>query len=163
MAREDAEQRGRRHAVAIFVDVDGTLAGPYRQGRRELRPSAREALAMLSEVAPVFLWSFVGADNPRRLLQEFPELRPYVKGCYGKQDFPLDTVDRAYAIDDEAIDAPVLDCHIVGICDSYRGGAESDEFLRIATAIVDEIRGLPAEDEAAAQRRGGGQGCEPNA
>lgn len=129
-----------RHPVAIFVDVDGTLAGPYRQGRRELRPTAREALAMLAEVAPVYLWSSVGVDNPRRLLKEFPELRPYVKGCYGKVDFPLDTVDLAYAIDDEAVDDPVLACHRVGICDSYRGGADTADLLQIASAVVAEIR-----------------------
>ena len=137
--------RGRGHLerlpIAIFVDVDGTLAGPYRQGRRELRPSAREALAMLAGVAPVFLWSIVGVDNPQRLLQEFPELRPHVKGCYGKLDFPLDTVDRAYAIDDEAVDEPVLACHCVGICETYRGGAEDDDLLRIASVVVAEIRG----------------------
>jgi hypothetical protein len=131
----------RQLPVAILVDVDGTLVSTYRQGRRELRPSAREALAMLSEVAPVFLWSSVGADNPTRLLKEFPELRRHVKGCYGKADFPLDTVDLAYAIDDEAVDAPVLDCHRVGVCDSYRGGADTDDLLRIASAIVAEIRG----------------------
>lgn len=130
--------------LAIFVDVDGTLAGPYRQGKRELRPSAREALAMLSEVAPVFLWSFVGAENGARLLREFPELRPYVKGCHGKLDFPLDTVDLAYAIDDEALDEPVLACHRVGLCDSYRGGADSGDLLHVASAIVAELRADPA-------------------
>lgn len=134
-------QKNPRLPLAIFVDVDGTLAGPYRQGRRELRPSAAKVLAMLAEVAPVFLWSFVGAENGERLLREFPELRPFVKGCYGKLDFPLDTVDRAYAIDDEGIDDPVLACHRVGLCDTYRGGAESDELLRIAAAVIADIRG----------------------
>lgn len=95
---------------------------------------------MLAEVAPVFLWSFVGQDNPERLLREFPELRPYVKGCYGKLDFPLDTVDLAYAIDDEALDDPALACHRVGLCDSYRGGADTDDLLRVASAIVAELR-----------------------
>lgn len=132
----------QRFPVAIFVDVDGTLAGPYRQGMRELRASAGEALAMLSEVAPVFLWSFVGAENATRLLREFPELRPYVKGCYGKLDFPLETVELAYAIDDEALDEPVLACQRVGLCDSYRGGADSDDLLIVASAIVAELRAL---------------------
>jgi hypothetical protein len=140
MSRARRQDGTQRLPVAILVDVDGTLAGLYRQGKRELRSSAREALAMLSEVAPVYLWSIVGADNGTRLLREFPELRPYVKGCYGKLDFPLETVDLAYAIDDEALDAPVLACHRVGLCDTFQGGRESGELLRIASAIVAEIR-----------------------
>src|SRR5258708_4122514 len=52
-----------RLGVAVLVDVDGTLVGPYRNGKRELRDSAYDALAILAEVAPVFLWSIVRADN----------------------------------------------------------------------------------------------------
>jgi hypothetical protein len=96
---------------------------------------------MLAEVAPVFLWSIVGTDNGERLLREFPELRPHVKGCYGKLDFPLDTVDRAYAIDDEAVDAPVLGCHQILLVDTYRGGDENDDFLGLASVLINEIRG----------------------
>ena len=131
----------RQLSVAIFVDVDGTLAGPYRQGKRELRPSAREALAMLAEVAPVFLWSTVGAENGTRLLREFPELRPYVQGCYGKLDFPLDRVERAFAIDDEVHDSPVLDCRAFYLVGSYRGGAEADDLREAAAVLIEEIRG----------------------
>ncbi|HEX5725496.1 MAG TPA: hypothetical protein VFX98_08515 [Longimicrobiaceae bacterium] len=129
--------------VAILVDVDGTLVGPYRQGKRELRPSAREVLAQLSEAAPVFLWSIVGPDNGTRLLREYPELRRYVKGCYGKLDFPLEKVDRAFAIDDEARDAPVLACRCFLLDDTYWGGDEQDDLRRVASALVAEIRGTP--------------------
>jgi hypothetical protein len=134
------EESSRRIPVAVLVDVDGTLAGPYRQGRRELRPSARQVLGMLAQVAPVYLWSIVGAENGTRLLREFPELRPHVKGCYGKQDFPLDTVERAYAIDDEAVDAPVLCCQQILLVDTYRGGDENDEFVRLASTLIAAIR-----------------------
>lgn len=133
--------------VAILVDVDGTLAGPYRQGRRELRPAARDVLAMLAEVAPVFLWSIVGAENGTRLLGEYPELRPHVKGCYGKLDFPLATVGRAYAIDDEVVDAPVLSCHQVLLVDTYWSGSEPDDFLNAASTLVAEIRRHAEGDE----------------
>lgn len=125
--------------VAIFVDVDGTLASPYRQGRRELRPSALQALAMLSAAAPVFLWSAVGADNAERLLREFPALRPYIRGCHAKVDCPHETVGRAYAIDDEVVDTPVLDCHQILLVDSYRGGPGDDDFLRLVSVLIEEI------------------------
>ncbi len=137
----------RRLPVAVLVDVDGTLASPYRQGRRELRPSAREALATLSGVAPVFLWSTVGAENGTRLLREFPELRPYVKGCYGKLDFPLDRVGRAFAIDDEVHDSPVLDCRAFYLVGSYRGGAEEDDLREAAAVLVAEILKDPEIDD----------------
>lgn len=58
----------------------------------------------------------------------------------GKVDFPLDTVELADAIDDEALHEPVLACHRVGLGDSYQGGADSDALLRVATAIVAELR-----------------------
>jgi hypothetical protein len=87
----------------------------------------------------VFPWSIVRADNGERLLREFPELGPHVRGCYGKLDFPFETVDRAYAIDDEAIDAPVLRCHQILLVDTYRGGDEGDDFLRLASTLA-EIR-----------------------
>ena len=125
---------------AILVDVDGTLAGPYRNGKRELRPSAIPALRALSEHAPVILWSIVGPDNPRRLLQEFPDLAPFVAGCYGKDDFPLDQVEEAYAIDDEALDAPVLCCNHWILSETYDGGVDTGELDEAVRAIIDRIQ-----------------------
>lgn len=52
-----------RLKTAVLVDVDGTLAGIYRNGKRPLRSSAPGALKLLSEHAPVFLWSIVGAES----------------------------------------------------------------------------------------------------
>ena len=71
--------------IAIFLDVDGTIAGKYQNGRRELRPTALSAIKMLSDHAPVFLWSIV-EGNAERLVSEFAELGDYVTGCYGKED-----------------------------------------------------------------------------
>lgn len=139
--RKQKRKMFRRLRTAILVDVDGTLVGNYRNGKRELRPSARSVLEMLSQTAPVFLWSLVGAENGERLLEEFPELRSCVRGCYGKDDFPLDAVDRPFAIDDEALDEPVLQCRHFILESSYFGGAEQDDLVRIATAVVAEIRG----------------------
>jgi hypothetical protein len=129
--------------VAILVDVDGTLVGPYRGGERELRPSAREVLEMLSREAPVFLWSIVGPENGTRLLAEFPELRPFVAGSYGKTGFPLGSIDRAFAIDDESIDPPVLRCRHFILDSSYFGGVEEDDLRRVAASLVAEIRATP--------------------
>jgi hypothetical protein len=125
--------------VAVFVDVDGTLVGPYRRGARELRPSAVEVVAMLADAAPVFLWSIVGPDNGRRLLKEFPELDRHVTGTCGKSDSPLETVARPFAIDDEAIDACVLACRHFILDSSYFGGADTDDLRRAATAVIAEI------------------------
>jgi hypothetical protein len=141
MSSSRRQETLRHLPVAILVDVDGTLAGPYCQGRRELRPSAREVLAMLAEAAPVYLWSIVGPDNGERLLEEYPELRPHVQGCYGKEDFPLDRVGRAFAIDDEAYDAPVMRCYCFLLDASYRGGDEEDDLRRAAIELVADIRG----------------------
>jgi hypothetical protein len=128
-----------RLPIAVFVDVDGTLAGPYRGGKRELRASACEVLAMLAKVAPVFLWSVVGAENGTRLLREYPELRPHVTGSHGKADFPLDTVDTPFAIDDELLDEAVLRCRHFVLDTSYFGGVEESDLRRAASAVVEEI------------------------
>ena len=113
-----AELNGsKKLKTAIFLDVDGALAGKYVNGRRELRSTALLAIKMLSEYAPVFLWSVV-EGNAERLVAEFSELSPYISGCYGKEDFPLDLVENPYCIDDEAVDFQVLKCNhvIVDTC-----------------------------------------------
>jgi len=126
--------------TAVLVDVDGTLAGPYRAGRRKLRPTALSAIKMLSEHAPVFLWSISGADNGKRLLFEFPKLGQFISGCYGKFDYPLEMVERLYCIDDEPTDpqAFVLRCNYV-IVDTYNGGSDSGLLLEAAEVIVQHI------------------------
>jgi hypothetical protein len=140
MTPSDDNAESSRLDVAVFVDVDGTLVSPYHGDRRELRPSAYAALAMLAEVAPVFLWSIVGSENGTRLLREFPELRRHVAGTHGKSEFPLETVERAFAIDDELVDSAVLQCRHFILDSTYFGGADSDDLLRAAAAIVEEIR-----------------------
>ena len=75
--------------VAVLVDVDGTLAGLYLNGVRELRSTAIPALKILSDHAPVFLWSVVGYENGGRLLREYPELREFISGCFDKENLPL--------------------------------------------------------------------------
>lgn len=51
--------------VAVMLDIDGTLAGICQDGDRPVRDNVRKALAMLSGVAPVILWS-MGCANSRR-------------------------------------------------------------------------------------------------
>jgi hypothetical protein len=120
--------------TAVLVDVDGTLAGPYKNKNRQLRPTALSAIKMLSEHAPVFLWSIVGADNGERLISEFAELGDYVTGCYGKDDFLLHLVEHPYCIDDEAVDPQILCNHV--IVDTYNGGPDSGHLLKAAQIIA---------------------------
>jgi hypothetical protein len=125
-----------RLRVAVLVDVDGTLVGPYCGERRQLRPSAVEALRTLSRHAPVFLWSITGADNGRRLLKEFPAVRPFVMGSWGKDEFPLHLVDIAYAVDDDDCDEAVRRCWEVALIDTYFGGEDSGLLAEAAGHIV---------------------------
>jgi hypothetical protein len=125
--------------VAVMVDVDGTLAGIYQGDRRALRASAPAALEMLSQVAPVILWSSSGADNGLRLVAEYPELYPFVAHFASKIGFPLDLIDRPYCIDDNDIEDVVLQCKRV-IVDSYEGGTDSGQLLEAARLIADDIR-----------------------
>ena len=124
-----------RLKTAILVDVDGTLAGIYRNGERPLRSSAPGALKMLSEHAPVFLWSIVGAENAERLIKEYPEISQYVSGCYGKEDFPMDMVEQVYCIDDQLADEQVINSENVFLVDCYECGADTG-FLMDAVKVV---------------------------
>lgn len=126
--------------IAVLVDVDGTLVGPYKAGLRALRPSAQEALCLLAQHAPVFLWSIAGAENGQRLLEEYPELRPFIVGSYGKEDFPLHLITRPIAIDDEGIDDVVLSCEHIILGETYEGGADSGVLLEAARIVVDTIQ-----------------------
>ncbi len=133
------DQRSRLN-IAILVDVDGTLAGPYRAGQRALRPSAHDALKMSAQHAPTFLWSIAGAENGLRLIQEYPEIKPYVTGSFGKEEFPLHLVEKSFAIDDEGIDDAVERCRHVVLIESYDGGEDSDCLMEAVKAIVNAIR-----------------------
>ena len=129
-----------RLKTAVLVDVDGTLAGIYRNGKRPLRSSAPGALKMLSEQAPVFLWSIVGAENAERLIQEYPEISPYVSGCFGKEDFPMDMVDQVFCIDDQLVDEQVAGTENVALVDCYEGGEDSGLLMDAVKAVIREIR-----------------------
>ena len=128
-----------RLPAAILVDIDGTLAGPYRGGTRELRESAVPGLRLLAARAPVFLWSLAGPDNGRRLLDEFPQLRPWVQGSFGKDDFPLALVGRSHAIDDCPIDEAVCRCDSITEIDTYLGGPDSGQFLAAVQVVLAEL------------------------
>jgi hypothetical protein len=128
--------------IAILVDVDGTLAGLYRQGKRELRASSAESLKLLAQQAPVFLWSTAGAENGLRLMQEYSEIKGYVAGSYGKQDFPLHLIESPFAIDDEELDDVVLQCHHVSLNETYEGGENSGDLLEAAQIVVDAVQRL---------------------
>ncbi len=124
----------------ILIDVDGTLAGIYRGGRRPLRPGARAALERLAAVADVYLWSVAGRENADRLLREYPELAPHVRGTFEKDEAVLEQFDDAYCIDDEEIDEAVLRCHRA-IVSPYDAGDEEDGLLwRAADFLIESIR-----------------------
>ena len=138
--------------MAVLVDVDGTLVGPYRNGIRELRQSAVAAISLLSSQAPVYLWSVAGAANGDRLIDEFPALAPLVAGCWAKDEFPLHLVDCAWAIDDDGIDEAVLRCNHVILGESYEGGQDSDLLLEAARAVVDALRAWTGARTSQARR-----------
>jgi hypothetical protein len=128
-----------RLKTAVLVDVDGCLAGKYYKGKREIRPNALGAIKMLSEHAPVFLWSIV-SGNAERLLAEFPQLGPYVAGCYGKNDFPFGTAECLYCIDDVGSDEALLKCHhVIILNETYNGGPCSGLLMNAVKIIVDHI------------------------
>jgi hypothetical protein len=91
---------------------------------------------MLSEHAPVFLWSIVGAKNGERLLQEFPQISPYVSGCYGKEDFPMDMLDHVFCIDDQLIDEQVANADNVFLVDCYEGREDTGLLMDALRAVV---------------------------
>ncbi len=124
---------------AVLVDVDGTLAGIYRNGKRPLRSSAPGALKILSEHAPVFLWSIVGAENAERLIQDYPEVSRYVSGCYGKEDFPMGMVNQVYCIDDQLVDEQVIDAENVVLVDCYEGGENTGLLMDAVKAVIKHI------------------------
>lgn len=125
--------------AAVLIDVDGTLASPYRNGIRMVRPSALEAVRLLAEHAAVFLWSHSGPENGQRLLEEFPELGEYISGSYGKRDFPRDRFIEVYCIDDEEIDPEVLAENRVILESSYTGGDDSEDLLEAAALILESL------------------------
>ncbi|MFO7914698.1 MAG: hypothetical protein R6U43_03300 [Candidatus Krumholzibacteriales bacterium] len=129
----------KRSTVAVLIDVDGTLASPYRNGIRTIRPSALEAVRFLSEQAAVFLWSHSGSENGQRLLEEFPELEEFISGSYGKHDFPRDQFIEIYCIDDEEVDPQVLAENRIILESSYTGGDDTEELIEAAGLILEDI------------------------
>ncbi len=131
--------------VAVMVDVDGTLAGVYKNGDRPVRDDVEKALKMLSDVAPVILWSMGGTDNCTRLLCEHQELIPYVSHIAHKIGFPIELIKQPYCIDDQEADEAVIQCDRV-IVDTYFGGEDSGQLLEAARLIVAAIKKQAAED-----------------
>ena len=129
-----------RLETAVLIDVDGTLASAYRNGRRELRPSALKSIKLLSNYAPVFLWSIAGERNPKRLLEEFSELQPYIRGCWGKDEFPLEMVDYPYCIDDTDLDEAVRRCDHVILGQTWDGGDDPGDLAEAARVIVEALK-----------------------
>lgn len=129
-----------RLKIVVLIDVDGTLASAYRNGRRELRPSALKVIKLLSSNAPVFLWSIAGERNGERLIEEFSELQPYIQGCWGKDEFPLDMVDYPYCIDDLDLDEVVKRCNHVILGQTWDGGNDPADLAEAARIIVEALK-----------------------
>ena len=125
-----------RLKYAVLVDVDGTLAGIYKQGKRPIRPSSVKSLRLLASHMPVFLWSVAGADNGLRLIHEYPEIEPFISGVFDKNDFPLHKVEKTYAIDDEEWDNTVRRCQFLALVDTYSGGKDSGMLSAAAMEVV---------------------------
>ncbi len=122
----------------VLMDVDGTLASAYRDGVRVLRPTAREALQRLSTRAQVYLWSAAGAENGRRLLAEFPELRPLVLGCLAKGDSAVASFPEVYSIDDVGDDDVLKHNHVI-LGEMFDGGSDSGLLLEAVDLILATI------------------------
>jgi hypothetical protein len=127
--------------VAVMVDVDGTLADVYREGRRRLRPGTLPALRALAEVAPVILWSSAGPDNGMRLVAEYYELDPYVCHFASKIGFPLELIEHPYCIDDNDAEDVVLQCKRV-IVETFEGEDDPGPIKEAARLIIEDIREL---------------------
>ena len=125
-----------RLKYAVLVDVDGTLAGVYKQGKRPLRPNSIEALRLLANHMPVFLWSVAGDDNGLRLIREYPEIKSFISGVFDKLDFPLNKIKTVHAIDDEVLDYSVQRCQFLAIVNTYSGGKDSGMLSAAAMEVV---------------------------
>ena len=127
---------------AFLFDVDGTIGGLYRGGRRPLRPGVEEAMQRLAGIGCVFIWSIVDG-NAERLLEEYPELGRVVEGALAKEAFwDRYSVDHGFAIDDHDLDPPVRRCAVV-LVDEYEGGDVDDGQLRMAADwIIDQVQRL---------------------
>ncbi|UCH82632.1 MAG: hypothetical protein JSW50_09080 [Candidatus Latescibacterota bacterium] len=125
--------------VAVMVDVDGTLCSPPVCGKRVLRPDAEEALRELSRVAHVVLWSMSGRHVGELVLEQFPQLAPYVSYVAGKADLPCHLIGLAYCIDDGAVGGCVKRGNQV-IVERFNGGDKSGALLEAAKIIADDIR-----------------------
>ena len=96
-------------------------------------------MEMLSQVAPVILWSTGGPDNGLRLLVEYPELDRYVCHVAHKIGFPVWLINRPYCIDDNESEDAVVQCERV-IVDTFKEGEDSGQLLEAARVVVQDIR-----------------------
>ncbi|MEJ2722798.1 MAG: hypothetical protein P8181_16920 [bacterium] len=126
-------------SVAVLVDIDGTICTPPVCGSRTLRPDAVAAFKELSMVGHVILWSMGGRNAGVRVLEQFPQLKPYVCHVTDKNALPFHLIDLMYSIDD----GDVTECVRKGnrlIIDRYKGGEDSGLLLEAASIIADDIR-----------------------